>query len=111
MVLHVRVDHESSESIVVVFADFILNDGEEVESGKNWGSQVDIVVEIEGHVVGTFQGVCGRYNTASSLETSIDSCFRNGDSLLFHSFVNGGSILIIHLIKLIDQADTFVSQD
>ena len=46
MVLHVRVDHESSESIVVVFADFVLDDGEEVESGKNGGSQVDIVVEI-----------------------------------------------------------------
>ena len=54
MVLHVRVDHESSESIVIVFADFVLNDGEEVESGKNRGSQVDVVVEVQGHVVGTF---------------------------------------------------------
>ena len=106
-----RVDHEGSQSVIVVLADLVLNHCEQVESGEDGSGQVNVVIEVEGHVIGSFERVCGCDHTASGLETGVDTCFRNGDCLLFHGLVDGGSVLIVHLVKLIDQADSFVSQN
>ena len=40
----------------------------------------------------------------------MDTGFGNRDSLLFHSLVNSDLILDVHLIELIDAADSMVSQ-
>uniref|UniRef100_A0A0A9CR90 Uncharacterized protein n=1 Tax=Arundo donax TaxID=35708 RepID=A0A0A9CR90_ARUDO len=39
------------------------------------------------------------------------SCLRNGHSLLFHNFMDSNSVLIIHLIKLINADYTTISKN
>ena len=41
---------------------------------------------------------------------NLDACFGNGDGLLLHSLVNGHLVLGVHLVKLINAADTIVCQ-
>ena len=77
VVLHVRVDHEGCQSVVVILADLVLNHCEQVESGEDRSGQVNVVVEVEGHVVGSFERVRGCDHTASGLKTGVDTCFRN----------------------------------
>ena len=36
--------------------------------------------------------------------------FGNGDGLLFHDFVNGGSVGIGHFIELVDAANALIGQ-
>ena len=44
------------------------------------------------------------------IESRDDACFGDGDGLLFHGLVDGGPVLLGHLVELIDQADSLVSQ-
>ena len=41
----------------------------------------------------------------------MDTGLGNGDSLLFHDFMDSYTINIVHLVKLVDTHDTSVSQD
>ena len=75
VVLHVGVDHESCKCVIVVFVDLVLHNCQKVESGKDGSCQVYVVVEVEGHIVGTFQRICCCDNTASCLKTCNNSCF------------------------------------
>lgn len=43
-------------------------------------------------------------------DLNLNACFGNGDGLLLHSLVNGHLVLGVHLVKLINAADTIVSQ-
>ena len=73
VVLHVRVDHESCKGIVIVLVNFIFHHGQEVESGQDGSCQINVVIEVQSHVVGSLQGVCSSNDTAPCLKTGVDS--------------------------------------
>ena len=106
-----RVYHESCKGVIVVFIDFVFDHCQKVESGQNGCCKVDIVVKIECDVVRAFEWICCCNDTASRLETGVDACLGNTDCLLLHGLVNGGSILVIHFIKLINKTNSLISQD
>lgn len=68
MILHMRVDNESSKGIILLFVDFILNNSKNVKSGKNRVCKVYIIIEVESSIVGSFNRVSCSYHTAPSLE-------------------------------------------
>lgn len=50
-------------------------------------------------------------HTASSVQTGVDSCFGDGDGLLFHDLVNGDSIHVGHLVELVDTDDSSIGEN
>ena len=102
------VDDEGGKGIIVVFINLIFHDSEKVKPGKDWCSEVDVVVEVQGGIVCSLQRICCGDDAASSLQTGVDSCLGDRDGLLLHGFVDGGSVFVVHLVELIDEADTLV---
>ena len=47
---------------------------------------------------------------SSRVESGLDTCFRDGDGLLFHRLVNGDLIRDIHFVEFIDGADPVVRE-
>lgn len=39
-----------------------------------------------------------------------NASFRDGDGLLLHRLVDGSSVLVVHLVELVDQANAAVGQ-
>ena len=56
----------------------------------------------ESLVVGAVEGVCGCEDAAPRVERAMDACLCNCDSLLLHHLVNGHTVLVAHLIKLVN---------
>ena len=67
MVLHVWIDDESSQSIIIILINLVLHDGQEIKSGENWSSKVNIVIEVQSGVVISLQRVSCCNDTASCL--------------------------------------------
>jgi len=84
---------ELGEHLVLDRIDGILHDAEDVESRENGFREFDVLLEGNGRVVSTSDRVGSGDDGASSLEGGDDSGFGDGDGLLLHGFVNGGSIL------------------
>lgn len=111
MALHVRVDNEGGKHLILFLVDFVTDDGEQVESGQDRVRQINVVIEIKLSLVDTTNRVSGSNNRTACLERRDDASFRYRNRLLLHRLVNRGSVLFVHLIELIDEADTFISED
>ena len=77
MILHVRVDDECGERIILLFIYLVLDNGEDVETRENGVRQVYVVNEVQSVVVGTFQGVGSSYHCAAGLQGGNDACLRD----------------------------------
>lgn len=106
-----RVDNECSKSIVLFLINFIFNDREDIESRENRVSQLNVIIEVQWGIIITLDGIGSGDNTTSCLQTCNNTSFWDWDTLLFHGFVDTGSILIIHFVKLVNQTDTLIGQD
>ena len=62
-----RVYHEGGQGIINFFIDFVSDYGEDIESGEDRVSEIDIVAEVEGSVVGALQRIGCSDDTASGL--------------------------------------------
>jgi len=109
--LHVRIQHKSSQSIIILIHHLILDHRKNVKPGEDRICEVYVVDEVEGGVVVAFDRVCGSNDAAPGLEGSDYASLRDGDGLLLHSLMDGSPVLVIHLIKFINQADPSVCQD
>jgi hypothetical protein len=57
-------------------------------------------------VVSSTDRVSSGDDGAPGLERSDDAGLRNGDGLLLHGFVDGGAVSVVHLVELVDEANT-----
>ena len=55
--------------------------------------------------------VGGRQNRCTSVEGADDTSLGNGEGLLLHDLVENGTSAVRHLVKLIDAADTIVTEN
>ena len=60
------------------------------------------------HVLPAVEGVCGSEDRCPGIERGCDSCFGDGDGLLFHDFMDGRAIVFVHFVKLINAADSHI---
>lgn len=110
MATQVTADNESSEQLVLHWVDRILDDAEYVETGENGLGELDVLLEGDSRVVAASDRVGGCYNRATRLESGYDTSFGNGDGLLFHGLVDRRSVGVVHLVKLVDEANTLVGE-
>lgn len=110
MVFHVEVDDEGAQIAVDLFIDLVSDYVEDVETGKNGVGEVDVVVEGDLGVVATLERICRCDDRASSPESSHNACLGDRYGLLFHCLVDRCPIMLVHLVKFVNQANTFVSQ-
>ena len=55
-------------------------------------------------------GIGSSNDGAPCLESGDDSSFGDGNALLLHSLVDGGPVLVVHLVELVYEADSLVGE-
>jgi hypothetical protein len=107
----VTVHNELRQALIFRGVNGVTNDTEDVETRQNRLGELDVLAERHSAVVATADGVGCSHDSATSLQSCDDTCLRDGDSLLFHCFVNGGSVLVVHLVELVNQTSTSVCEN
>ena len=105
-----RVDDECCQCIILLLVHLVLDNCQDIETRKNGLCKIHIIGEVECVVVVALNGIgCGD-NTATGLQRRDNTGLRDRNGLLLHSLVNRCTILVIHLIELIDEAQALISQ-
>ena len=99
------------ESLVVLVISLIEEQEDEVESGEKSGWEIDVLMGSQTWVVSAVEGVSSGQNGGPGIQRGSDTGLGNRDGLLLHNFVDVGSVTLVHLVELIDGADTGVSED
>ena len=110
-VVHVNVGDVLGEFLVGVAGRLVEHEEEDIETGKEGGGEVDILDGGESWVVTAVEGVGGCEDGCASVEGGGDACFRDGDGLLFHDFVDRGAVSVVHFVELVYTADAIVCED
>ena len=88
----------------------ITHHEKEVESRHNWRRNIQVCLERLALVVSPHDGVRRCQDRGPGVQGGLNSglCDRNG--LLFHRFVDCRLVLFVHLVELIDAADSVIGQ-
>jgi hypothetical protein len=108
--VHMDVSDVASQLFVRVSRRGIKNKEKYVETRQKSSGKVDVLDGRDARVVAAVQGVGGSEDGCAGIESGGDTSLADGDGLLLHDFVNGGSIAVIHLVKLIDTAHAVVGE-
>ena len=109
--VHVNEGDVLGQPLVVVPGRSVEDEEEDVEPREKSGGKVDVLDGGDLGVVSTVERVGSSEDGGSSVESGSDSGFGDGDGLLFHDFVDGGSIRLVHLVELVDAADSIVGEN
>lgn len=104
------VHYEVCKTLVFGWVDGVADDAQDVESRQDGLGQLDVLTEGYCAVVAPANRVSGSDDSAASLQSRDDTSLGDGDSLLLHRFVDGCSVLVVHLVEFVDQASTLVSK-
>ena len=89
----------------------VFHDTKYVKSGQNGFSKLDVLLEWNSRIVATADRVGGSHNCAACLQRRDDSCFGDGNRLLFHRLVDRRPVRVVHFIELINKAVALVRKD
>jgi hypothetical protein len=104
----VTVHNELGQALVFSRVNGVANDTQDVETRQDGLCKLDVLAERNSTVVATTDRVGGSHDSATSLQRRNNTGLRDGDSLLLHCFVDGCSVLVVHLVELINQTNTSV---
>ena len=111
MIFDMRIYDKSGKLSIFTVLDFIFQDTKDIETRKNGISEINIIHEGLLTVITTFDRIGSSNNCTTSLKSSNNTSLWDRNTLLFHSLMNRGSVLLVHFIKLIDQTDSFISKN
>lgn len=101
----------AAEFFVAFAGGGVEDEVEDVEAGEEGGGEVDVLHGGDFGVVAAVERVgCGE-DGGAGVERGGDAGFGDGDGLLLHDFVDGGSVGVVHLVELVDAADAVVGED
>lgn len=83
----------------------------EIESGEESWRQLNVLNHTEFRVVLRVDRVGSGEDGRASIECANDASFSYRDSLLLHGFVKDCTRVVVHLVELIDTADTAIRKD
>jgi hypothetical protein len=83
--------------LVLYGVDLVPDDAHDVETRQDRIRQIDVLGEGHAGVVPPPDGIGGGDHRTPRLQAGHDSRLRNGNGLLFHGLVDGGTVLIVHL--------------
>ena len=105
-----RINHEFRQALVFSRIDGVAYDAEDVEAREDGFGEFDVLGEGDSAIVAAADGIGGGDDGAARLEGGDDASFGDGDGLLFHGFVDGGAVLVVHFVEFVDQADAPVGE-
>jgi hypothetical protein len=111
MVFHVGVDHKSTEISIHHFIRDISHYLHNIETRKDGVWEVDVISKAQRVVVSSLERVGGCNYAASCSQLGDDACFGDGDCLLLHCLVDWCSIVVVHLIELVNKAYSTICLD
>lgn len=103
-------NHEASQHFVHHRVDVVLYYAKNIETRQNRFGKLDVLLERYRWVVASANWIGCCDNGTSCLQGSDNARFGNRDGLLLHRLVNRRSVMIVHLVKLVDQAYTLVCE-
>ena len=106
----VHVDNMARNVEVLIVLLLVNDDEEEVETRHNWRADVNVVAEGPRAIISTSERISCGQDRGASIERSVDASFCDRDGLLLHSFVDSNLVLDIHLVELIDTADSVIGK-
>lgn len=106
-----RVEYKCSKHVVNLGICLILDNGKDIETREDRVSELNVVIEVAVNAIDSTNRVSSGNDGTAGLKLSNNTSFRDGDSLLFHSLVDTSSVLLVHLIELVNKADTFISKN
>lgn len=77
--LHMGIDYESGQGIVLFLIHFVLDHCQNVKSGEDGVSEINVIYEVKGTVVGALERVGSCDDGATSLQRSHNTCLGYGD--------------------------------
>ena len=80
----------------------VLQHAQNVETRQDRVCELHILRESLSGIIPAPDWVGSSNDSASRLQCGDDTCFGDRNALLFHGFVNAGSVGISHLVELID---------
>mmetsp|Transcript_127026 Transcript_127026/g.320962 ORF Transcript_127026/g.320962 Transcript_127026/m.320962 type:complete len:236 (-) Transcript_127026:911-1618(-) len=83
----------------------------DVEAAQDRIREVDVLREGALRVVSSLCWVGHSHHSTASLQRRHNAGFGDGDCLLLHGLVEGGSIVVVHLVKLVDEAHAVIGKD
>lgn len=95
---------------VIVSVGPVLDQPEEVKSGKQCRRKLYILFQAAARVVASIGRVGGSQDGAAGIERCENACLGNGDGLLLHDLVDGRAVGLRHLVKLVNAAHSLVGQ-
>jgi hypothetical protein len=103
-------DDVLSELEVDVGVALVEDDEEKIETGHDGRRHGDVGTKRHLLVVTTADGVGGGEDGRAGVESGLNTGLGDGDGLLLHRFVNRNLVGNVHLVELVDGADTVVGQ-
>lgn len=107
----VAVDDKVSEPLVAFWVDGVLDNRKAIEPRQNRIGERNVLVEGSRGVVSAAFWVRRSNDTAAGLKGGDDPCLGDRDGLLLHGLVDGDAVLVVHLIKLVDEANPAVRKN
>lgn len=104
------VDDKLAEIVVWIRIALITHYKEQIETRHDGSWELDIILQRFGFVVATEDRVGCCQNRCPSVKCGIDSSFGDRNCLLFHSLMDCNLIFELHFVKLINAANTIISQ-
>ena len=101
----------TSQTGVGLGVDAIQNEINQIETGEQGRGEVNVLRDRQVGVVSTADGVGRSKDAGPGIERSDDAGLGYGYSLLLHDFVQDRAGRIVHLVELVNAADTAVGQD
>ena len=100
----------AGNSSIAAGVKLIQHHEEQIETRKEGVGKANVLLNAPAAVVLTIDGVGGGQNRAPGIETGVDASLGNGDSLLLHGLVDSDTVVLAHLVELINADQTTVGQ-
>mmetsp|Transcript_9077 Transcript_9077/g.55337 ORF Transcript_9077/g.55337 Transcript_9077/m.55337 type:complete len:200 (+) Transcript_9077:984-1583(+) len=96
--------------LIVSRRHLIQNHKQQIKTREQRVWQSDVPCHADVMIVAAIDWICCGYDTASGIEGCMNPCLCNGDSLLFHHFMDCHPVQFIHLIKFINADNSTICQ-
>jgi hypothetical protein len=107
----VRLDDKIGEHGIYLRVYRVADNAKDIETGENWFCEFYVLLKWYSRVVAAADRVGGGNDSTAGLQGGDDASFGDGDGLLFHCFVDGGTVFVVHFVKLVYEASAFVGED
>lgn len=101
MMTTMRIDDEFGQLLILHWIVFIFDHTQYIETWQNWFGEIDVLGEGHAWIVTSSDWIGGSDNRTTCLQRCDQTGFGNGNRLLFHGFVDGCTILVVHLVELV----------